>query len=157
MKKCFLSILFLLSSQYLFSTNFLVSTVNELHDRVDIVVPGDTIIMANGTWMNASITFDPDGVPGNPIVLKAETPGEVIISGNVRFRIGGDYLVVTGLVFDQCIATETNLISFRASSSDLATHSRLTETVIINCNPPNDDTDYKWVGIFGNDNEVVVP
>jgi len=79
---------------------------------------------------------------------------DVIISGATSFRIGGDYLVVTGLKFENCIATETNLISFRRNSSDLASHSRLTETVIIDCNPPDDNTDYKWVGIYGTYNEV---
>ncbi len=154
MKKPLLPILLLLISNYLFSANYTVSTVNELHNTVDIVAPGDTVIMTNGIWMDAEIIFDADGAPNNPIVLKAETPGEVIISGNVRLRIGGDYLVVTGLKFENCIATEGNLISFRRTSTDFATYSRLTESVIINCNPPSNDTNYKWVGIYGNNNEV---
>ncbi len=153
MKKYLLPLL-LLISQYSFSTNYSVSTVNELHNTVDIVIPGDTIIMTNGIWTDAEITFDPDGAPNNPIVLKAETPGEVIITGDVRLRIGGDYLLVTGLKFENCIATEGNLISFRKSSTEFATYSRLTESVITNCNPPSNDTNYKWVGIYGNNNEV---
>lgn len=154
MKKTFLLSLCLFISHLLFSTNYPVSTVNELHADADIAQPGDTIIMTNGTWMDVAITFDANGVDGAPVVLRAETPGQVIISGNSRFRIGGDYLVVTGLKFENCIATESNLISFRRTSQDLAAHSRLTETAIINCNPPDNSTNYKWIGIFGNNNEV---
>ncbi len=154
MKNYLLLIALSFFTNYLFSTNYLVSNINELDSRVNIVVPGDTIIMANGLWMDVEIDFDPTGVANNPIVLKAETPGQVIISGDARLRIGGDYLVVTGLKFENCIATSTNLIEFRRSSSELAHHSRLTETVVINCNPPDEFEDYKWVGIYGQNNEV---
>lgn len=154
MKKYLIAILPLLLNQYLFGTNYLVTTVDELHSTVDIALPGDTIMMANGVWMDAEITFDANGDSNNPIVLTAETPGKVIISGNVRFRIGGDYLVVTRLKFENCIATETNLISFRRTSTDHASNSRLTESIIVDCNPASNDVDYKWVGIYGNNNEV---
>ncbi len=141
-------------STLLSATDFPVATVTQLHTAADNASPGDTVTMLNGTWMNADITFDANGTAGNPVVLRAETPGGVIISGNVRFRIGGDYLIVTGLTFKDCVATESNLISFRRSSTDLSSYSRLTETVVIDCNPADPTEDYKWIGIFGDHNEV---
>jgi len=155
MKQKLLLFLFAISSNFLLATTYTVSTVSALHDAVDNVVPGDEIVMTNnGTWTNAQITIDANGTAADPITVRAETPGSVVISGNVRFRIGGDYLIVTGLKFEYCISTETNLISFRKDTNTLASHSRLTECMIINCNPPDSTTDYKWIGIFGDNNEV---
>lgn len=50
-------------------------------------VPGDTIILTNKVWSNADILFKKNGAPGNPITLRAETPGQVILSGNAGATI----------------------------------------------------------------------
>ena len=42
---------------------------------------GDTIVMKNGTWTNQSISFRGTGNEFQPIVLMAETPGNVILNG----------------------------------------------------------------------------
>lgn len=153
MKK-FLFLLLLLSSHILVAQNVLVNDIFQLDDAISAAVPGDTITMANGTWEHLELLFHGQGEPNNHIVLQAETPGKVIITGHTRFRIAGQYLTVSGMWFEDCQAASSNLIEFRRNSSELSQHCRLTESVIINCNPTNDLEDYKWVGIFGQSNEV---
>lgn len=136
------------------AATYSVSDIAELNNAIDLVVPGDIIEMEDGVWMDSDILFDANGTASQPIILRAKNPGQVTLSGLTKFRIAGDYLIVSGLVFEDCTAEDSNLIAFRRSSSDLANHSRLTDCVIKNCNPPSTTTDYKWVGIFGTYNEV---
>jgi hypothetical protein len=51
--------------------------------------PGDAIVLRNGTWTDARITFEAQGTAEQPITLRAETPGQVILTGRSTLRIGG--------------------------------------------------------------------
>ena len=130
------------------------STPQELSSAIASSGPGDTIIMANGTWTDVVISFYAQGVEGDSITLRAETPGQVILNGNSRLKIGGSYLKVDGLWFDQGALRSGHLIEFRRSSSRLTTHSRLTNCTVTNYNPPSYLTEYKWVSIYGEHNRV---
>ncbi len=154
MKLQFLLIFFIACTAVCHATTYSVANISELNTAIDAVVPGDTIEMEDGTWSDHDIIFDANGTASANITLRAKNPGQVIISGVTDFRIGGDYLIVSGLVFENCTTDQSNLIAFRRTSSDLANHSRLTDCVIKDCNPPSTTTDYKWVGIFGTHNEV---
>ncbi|MXX59192.1 MAG: T9SS type A sorting domain-containing protein [Rhodothermaceae bacterium] len=130
------------------------STPQELSSAIASSGPGDTIIMANGTWTDVVISFYAQGAEGDSITLRAETPGQVILNGSSRLRVGGSYLKVDGLWFDQGALASGHLIEFRRSSSRLTTHSRLTNCTITNYNPPSYLTEYKWVSIYGAHNRV---
>ena len=99
--------------------------------------PGDTIVMADGTWRDATIVFAAQGEPGRPITLRAATPGKVVLSGASRLQIAGHDLVVDGLLFTDGAVTSGNVIEFRRTSSDLATRCRLTECAIVGYSPPD--------------------
>ncbi|MDX1532108.1 MAG: chondroitinase-B domain-containing protein, partial [Rhodothermales bacterium] len=136
-------------------TDHYAATPAELAAAIGAAEPGDTITMADGTWTDTSINFDTDGLPGDTIALRAETPGEVLLTGASRLRIGGDYLKVDGLRFEGgALPDGTPVIEFRRSSSDLANHSRLTNTTVIDYNPPSTLTEYKWVSVYGRFNRV---
>ena len=137
-----------------FAATYSVSDIASLNNAINLVVAGDVIEMEDGVWMDSDILFDANGTASNPIELKAKNPGQVTLSGLTKFRIAGDYLIVSGLIFEDCTAEDSNLIAFRRSSSDLANHSRLTDCLIKNCNPPTTTEDYKWVGLYGTYNEV---
>ncbi|MXY07295.1 MAG: hypothetical protein F4Y61_01450, partial [Rhodothermaceae bacterium] len=130
------------------------STPQELSSAIASSGPGDTIIMANGTWTDVVISFYAQGAEGDSITLRAETPGQVILNGSSRLKIGGSYLKVDGLWFDQGSLRSGHLIEFRRSSSRLTTHSRLTNCTITNYNPSSYLTEYKWVSIYGAHNRV---
>ena len=75
--------------------------------------PGDTIVMADGTWRDATVVFAAQGEPGRPVTLRAATPGKVVLTGASRLQIAGHDLVVDGLLF-------TDGASPRATSSSSA-------------------------------------
>ncbi len=133
---------------------YFAATAGEINSALNNVQPGDTITMLNGIWSDANILFKADGTPGDTILLRAETPGRVLLNGSSRLRIAGDYLKVDGLYFKGGRPSSGAVIEFRENSGNLANHSRLTNTVIVDYNPSSINTDYKWVSIYGQYNRV---
>jgi len=132
---------------------FPASTVSQINTALASVRPGDTITMANQVWQDADILFKKDGAPGNPITLRAQTPGRVILTGDSRLRMAGSWLVTDGLRFQNGTRTSTP-IEFRQSSSSLATNCVLRNTAIVDYSAPGSSTDTKWVSIYGISNCV---
>lgn len=117
--------------------------------------PGDVLIMADGTWTNQIIQFIGTGTAQAPVTLRAQTPGLVILNGNSRLQMAGEYLVVDGLRFEGgTLTTAQKVIEFRTSASSLASFSRLTHTAVLNYNPSQPSTDYDWIGLYGTNNRV---
>ena len=136
-------------------TDRFATTAGELRTAIAVSQPGDTVTMADGTWTDTPIIFDRNGVEGDSITLRAETPGGVVLTGRSTLSIAGDYLKVDGLRFEGGSLTDgTPVIQFRRSSSQLANHSRLTNCTVIGYNPPNRRTEYKWVSVYGRFNRV---
>lgn len=134
--------------------DFFVTNSAELSSAIASAKAGDVIKMKNGVWENIQISFQNNGVAGSPIILKAETAGLVIISGKSNLRIGGNYLVVDGLVFKNGYsASSSAVVEFRANGIE-SNYSRLTNTSIIEYNPADTKTDYKWISLYGTNNRV---
>ncbi|MDP2038475.1 MAG: chondroitinase-B domain-containing protein [Ignavibacteria bacterium] len=134
---------------------FFVTTSTELSSAISLSKPGDVIVMKNGIWQNVLINFQNDGNSSFPITLKAEKKGEVIISGKSNLRIAGNYLVVDGLVFKNGYSASSQaVVEFRTSSGIESNYSRLTNTSIVDYNPTDTKTDYKWISLYGTHNRV---
>ena len=131
-----------------------VTTREELADALRQVEPGDTVTMANGQWTDTIIALSRDGVEGDSIRLRAETPGRVILNGRSTLDIGGDYNVVEGLRFEGGALSGGHVIEFRSSAGGAANHSRLTNSAVIDYNPASRSTEYKWVSLYGTYNRV---
>ncbi len=116
--------------------------------------PGDTIVMENRIWNNQVISLKATGTESHPVVLEAETPGQVILNGSSRLSFSGKYIVVSGLCFLDGTLSGSDVISFRTSSSVFAENCRLTQTAIVNYNPSSNSVDSKWVSIYGKNNRV---
>ncbi|MEO0973538.1 MAG: polysaccharide lyase 6 family protein [Pseudomonadota bacterium] len=130
----------------------LVSDYAQFERAVPQLQPGDTLILANGTWTDVELVFKANGLPGQPISLRAEAPGEVIISGQSNLRFSGEHIVISGLVFKDGYTPTSEVISFRTSKTQLANHSRVTNTVIDDfTNPERYDSD-TWVAMYGKHN-----
>ncbi len=115
---------------------------------------GDTVIMRNGVWRDVVIAFEGTGTTSAPVTLRAETPGGVVLVGKSRLEIGGEHLVVDGLVFtDGWLPDSDHVIQFRRGSR-VATDCRLTNTAIISYNPPDPTLRYFWVSLYGRRNRV---
>jgi poly(beta-D-mannuronate) lyase len=117
------------------------------------VQPGDTVVMSDGTWRDADLLLEGQGTAARPITLRALTPGKVVLTGRSRLRIAGSYLVAEGLLFRGGFA-EGHVVAFRADARRVADHCRLTGCAIIDTNPPDKQTDSKWVSLYGDHNRV---
>ncbi len=115
---------------------------------------GDTIVMKNGIWANQAISLKGTGTAAHPVVLEAETPGEVILNGSSKIGFSGEYIVVSGLYFLDGNLSGSAVVEFRTTSSALAENCRLTNTAIVNYNPTDKTVDSKWVSIYGKNNTV---
>lgn len=132
-----------------FARDWLVKSPLAYNNALKEVKPGDNIVLADQVWSDFEILFKAKGTAGNPITLKAQTNGKVILSGQSNLRLAGEYLVVSGLVFKDGFTPSSEVISFRRNKEDLANHSRVTEVVIDNySNPDRFESDY-WVGMYG--------
>lgn len=127
----------------------LVTTQAEYARAAAALQPGDTVVLASGTWVDFQILFEGVGTADQPITLTVEKPGETIISGQSNLRLAGEHLLVSGLVFKHGYTPTDAVISFRKNSQQLANYSRVTETVIDNFNNPERfEPDY-WVAMYG--------
>ena len=130
----------------------LVKSEAEYKRAVKTLQPGDSIVLANGEWKDFEISFVGMGTKDKPITLTAQEKGKVIVSGRSNLRLGGEYLVVSGLVFKNGHTPTREVIAFRNSKQLLANHSRVTEVVIDGFNnPERTETDY-WVTMYGKNN-----
>ncbi|WP_162789546.1 polysaccharide lyase 6 family protein [Altererythrobacter sp. ZODW24] len=132
--------------------NFYVKTQAEYFAAAKDVQAGDVIILAAGNWQDFEIVLTGKGTAKKPITLISEAPGKTVITGKSNLRIGGEYILVTGLTFIKGSSPTGEVISFRRSKTDQARNSRVTEVVIDGFNKPDRyETDY-WVGMYGSNN-----
>ena len=130
----------------------LVRNIDEFNVAAAALKPGDKIVLANGTWTDVELKLEANGLPDEPVVLTAEQPGKVIITGQSNLSFSGEHIVVSGLVFKDGYTPTSEVISFRTSKEKLANNSRVTNTVIDDfSNPERHDSDL-WVGIYGKNN-----
>ncbi len=79
----------------------LVGTQSELLSALGAAQPGDNIILKNGVWSGLNIgTRTINGTSAAPINIRAQTPGQVAISGpGYIFGLAGSNYTVSGLTF----------------------------------------------------------
>lgn len=115
-----------------------------------ILKPGDKVVMQAGDWSNQQLNFKGKGTKEQPIILTTASPGKIKLTGSSNLKIDGEWLVVDGLAFADGYLDKGHVVQFSATSSNC----RLTNSSIINYNPPSKETDYKWVSLYGNHNRV---
>src|SRR5436190_8215088 len=79
----------------------LVGTQSEFISALGTAQPGDSIILKNGVWSGLNIgTRTVNGTSAAPINIRAQTPGQVAISGpGYLFGLAGSNYTVSGLTF----------------------------------------------------------
>lgn len=147
----FLLLLTLVSFSQL-SRAALVENIEQFNKAAASVSPGDEIVLANGTWNDVELVLKGKGQADNPITLKAQTPGKVIITGQSNLAFSGEYIVISGLVFKDGSTPTGEVISFRTSNDDVANHSRVTNTVIDNFSTDLRQMSDLWVAMYGKHN-----
>lgn len=132
----------------------LVKTVGEFHEAIESAIPGDKIVLANGTWENVELLVKAKGTKENPIIISVEEKGKVVITGVSSLRISGEYVEISGLVFKNGYTPSSEVISFREKSGVYAYNCRLTECVIDNFNNPERFSNETWIALYGKNNRV---
>lgn len=164
MKHFFVYIFLFLTSQSLLSAEYTYgpTQISALKSKLNgNLSSGDIVYLEDGTYNDIQLVFSGNGTQTKPITLKAKNQGKVIFTGKISLKIGGNYLVVDGLVLKDGMAADgTDIVEFRSSSSNFANNCRLTNTVIDNCNNPDEsyrssaDKSERWVMFYGKNNRV---
>ena len=76
-----------------------VRTQDEYARALKLIKAGDTIVLAKGEWRDFDLVVAGKGTRDKPISVVSEQAGAVFLTGQSSLRIGGDYIVVKGLVF----------------------------------------------------------
>ena len=122
--------------------------MDDVANKVSNAKPGDTVIIPNGTYTGVKLELNGKGSEGNPVTIKAETPGKVIINGLSSMSVTGEHLVIDGLFFHK--AWNPVIINITAQSK----HIRVTNTAMVDCNNPNRSTKAVWFQVAGQYNRV---
>lgn len=138
----------------LFPRNERVTSAPEIRKIMTSLQPGDTVTLQAGEWKDQEIVFSAEGTADQPIVLKAESNGDVVLNGTSKLRLSGSYIHVEGLYFVGGAIEKGAVVEFRTSSEKSASHSRLTECAVIDYNPDDTELDYKWVSVYGSKNRI---
>jgi poly(beta-D-mannuronate) lyase len=125
-----------------------VANPASLQPALASAAPGDVIILAKGNWTNTEIKVDRGGSEGNPVEIRAERPGETLLTGASFLQINAPHVVVDGLYFTQgCIDPEKfSVIHFKSS------HGTVRNCAIVDFNPAAFEDEYYWVYFEGNNN-----
>lgn len=130
----------------------LVHDQQQYNQAAASVEAGDVIVLANGEWRDFDMVISGEGRDDAPITVTSQEAGKVFLVGQSSLRIGGSYVVVSGLVFRDGYSPRGEVIAFRRSEDDIAHHSRVTAVVIDGFSKPDRyESDY-WVSIFGRNN-----
>ncbi|MDR2511902.1 MAG: right-handed parallel beta-helix repeat-containing protein [Bacteroidales bacterium] len=127
------------------------SPVSEINYLVKSAKAGDTIIIDNGEYNNISLKINTIGTKERPIVIIAQTAGEVVLTGNSTLRLAGEYIEIHGLKFTDGYAEKGAVIEFR-NGNNVAKHCRVSNCAIINYTSPDRSTDNIWVDMYGQHN-----
>ena len=136
------------------SKSIYVKDIVELNEAFVKAAPGDEIVMANGDWNDVEIQFVGFGTEKQPITLKAETAGDVVIKGKSDLKLGGEYLVVNGLYFTDGWSPSDAVIEFSINQDTVANHSSIINCVILDYNKPQRNLTDLWVQFNGRHNTL---
>lgn len=121
-----------------------VSNMETFNLRVARSRPGDEIVIKDGAYQDWSLEVARSGSQGKPIIIRAETPGQVVLSGQSQLRISGDYITVSGLCFEDGLADRE---IWHVSGS----YDRITDCALMNYR----DGGRKWIRLqYGRENRL---
>ena len=140
------------------ANSIIVNTLSGLTSAYANAYPGDTVIIANGTynWGEISISNNHGNINSNWIVVTSQSLGAVIFSGTTYLKFDGTRILINGFKFINGDAGTNPIISFRTSSTNFANYSRISNMIFDNYNTPSPDGNIQneWVGIYGIRNRV---
>jgi len=82
-----------------------VANQEEFKKAALVVRAGDEIVIANGNYSGWELTVNTNGTEDRPVIIRAETAGNVVFTGDVNkaiFEVTGSYTEISGLTFMGC-------------------------------------------------------
>jgi poly(beta-D-mannuronate) lyase len=82
----------------------------EFKKAAGMAVAGDEIVITDGNYSGWELTVNTSGTAGKPIVIRAETSGKVVFSGDISkpvFQLTGSFIEISGLAFLGCSLFKT--------------------------------------------------
>lgn len=135
-------------TQTAIAKEYRVSSVEDIHSTMRHANPGDTLIMRSGDWHNAKINITGHGTKKQPIILKSDSPGSVTLTGQSFLSVNGSHITVSGLLFKNGYLPHGHVVRLQGK------HHRFTNSAIVEYNPPEINTRFFWVSLFGQGHRV---
>ena len=145
----------LMQSNHASATKTTVNTLVSLTSSYAAARPGDTIVVANGTynWGQIMLSNINNTSTGAWIVVMAETRSGVVFRDSTFIRFSGTRIHLTGFKFANGSCSTNAVVAFRSSTSVFANYSRVSHITFDHYNSI-DSVENEWVGIFGTNNRV---
>jgi poly(beta-D-mannuronate) lyase len=106
MKKLLLAIACFLSMHLVSHAKiFKVSNAEQFNKAIALVNPGDEIVITNGNYTGWELMINTHGTAAKPVIIRAQTAGKVIFSGDVSkpiFQLTSTFTEISGLTFNGC-------------------------------------------------------
>ncbi|HYF33190.1 MAG TPA: polysaccharide lyase 6 family protein [Chitinophagaceae bacterium] len=131
-----------------------VKNKEELNAANKQAKPGDLILLEAGEWNNVAMVLTCSGTKDKPITFRASVPGKVRITGNSYLKLGGSYIIVSGLHFIKGYAGDEAVIDFRVNKNQLANNCRITNCTIEDFNNPKRMDENNWILFYGKNNRL---
>lgn len=138
-----------------------VSDKNELAEAINNASAGTEIVLADGTWTDVNISIDVEATENQPVVISAETAGDVFFEGNSQIEIGGAHIIFQGVIFRNPSGLIVNndridpIISFRANGNEcddcIVTNIKIED---YNGTSAQEEAVFKWILVYGFRNEI---
>ncbi len=130
----------------------LVSNPAEFTKAAKNLRAGDTIILKNGLWEEKRLRIHADGTSDQPITLKAETQGKVILRGKSSISVAGSHLILDGLWFQN--PSTSDAIELRVDDTP-ATDCRITNCAVTDTRPMKSSKSLaRFISLYGSRNRV---
>ncbi len=137
-----------------FAKEVLVSQDSDLKRALKDVVAGDIIVLRNGIWKDPQLRFDSlKGTRKQPIEIRAESPGQVVMTGKVEFRLSGTHVVVSGLAIKNPVGS-SDVFDLRSHSERHAHHCRITDCSFEQTKESDSSKESRWLNVYGTKNRI---
>lgn len=128
-----------------------VSSAQELKAVLSELAPGDEIVWRNGSYDAQKIRLSANGTEKRPVVLRAETPGGVVLTGASSLTLDGTWLVAEGFAFR---GLDSSMKGSQLSCAKGSSDCRISGCLIDGGDSVQSEVDNKWVSLYGQRNEV---